>query len=308
MKTKDAMVGRWRSALREYGLTDQQLSGKHCACPMCGGSDRFRFDNKEGKGTWFCNGCGAGDGFKLLMRMHNIGFPELAAELDKRVGNFDVGRQETRDSSSLIRRIGAGLRHLSDIDPVVIYLRARAIHAIPRDFLRFHPSAYHWQAKRTLPAMIAALRDAMGRVHGYHMTFLNERGGKADIETARLYTPGATGECVIRLSDVAEHIGLAEGVETALSVTELYGLPCWATGDAGRMAKFVTPVGVERVTIFSDVDHNYAGEAAAFALAHRLARQGIQCEVRQNCPRGSDYNDLLKVSVRDGTLSRRDNS
>lgn len=299
MKTKDAMIGRWRSALREYGLTDQQLSGKHCACPLCGGSDRFRFDDKDGKGTWFCNGCGAGDGFKLLMQMHKLSFPELAAELDKRIGNFDVvARQEKRDPSDLVRRIGEGLRRLSDIDPVVIYLRARAIHGIPRDFLRFHPSAYHWPTKRTLPAMVAALRDASGRVHGYHMTFLNERGGKADLEAARLYTPGPTGECVIRLSDVAHHIGLAEGIETALSVTELYGLPCWATGDAGRMTKFTPPAGVERVTVFADVDHSFTGEAAAFALAHRLTRQGIPCEVRQECPRGLDYNDLLLSSIR----------
>jgi hypothetical protein len=35
---------------------------RHQACPVCGGSDRFRFDDKEGRGTWFCNQCGAGDG------------------------------------------------------------------------------------------------------------------------------------------------------------------------------------------------------------------------------------------------------
>ena len=33
---------------------------------MCGGADHFRFDDKEGRGTWFCNQCGAGDGLKLI--------------------------------------------------------------------------------------------------------------------------------------------------------------------------------------------------------------------------------------------------
>ncbi|NYY79755.1 hypothetical protein DMH17_06695 [Raoultella planticola] len=36
---------------------------------MCGGADRFRFDDKEGRGTWFCNQCGAGDGLKLVEKV-----------------------------------------------------------------------------------------------------------------------------------------------------------------------------------------------------------------------------------------------
>ena len=57
--------GRWQGILAELGLSDY-LSGKHGPCPICGGKDRFRWDNKGGNGTYFCNQCGAGDGFKLL--------------------------------------------------------------------------------------------------------------------------------------------------------------------------------------------------------------------------------------------------
>ena len=60
MKTVDRMVGRWADALRSYGLNEKQLSGKHTECPLCGGKDRFRFDDKEGSGSYYCNGCGAG--------------------------------------------------------------------------------------------------------------------------------------------------------------------------------------------------------------------------------------------------------
>ena len=48
---------------RRWGKGHQN---RHQACPVCGGSDRFRFDDKEGRGTWFCNQCGAGDGLKLV--------------------------------------------------------------------------------------------------------------------------------------------------------------------------------------------------------------------------------------------------
>ncbi|MFA9256090.1 primase-helicase zinc-binding domain-containing protein, partial [Escherichia coli] len=44
----------------------QVLKNRHQPCPVCGGSDRFRFDDREGRGTWYCNQCGAGDGLKLV--------------------------------------------------------------------------------------------------------------------------------------------------------------------------------------------------------------------------------------------------
>ena len=42
--TKERAVGRWKSILPAFGVTPQQLTGKHGPCPLCGGKDRFRFD------------------------------------------------------------------------------------------------------------------------------------------------------------------------------------------------------------------------------------------------------------------------
>lgn len=39
---------------------------KHQPCPICGGSDRFRCDDKNGTGSWICNQCGAGSGYTLV--------------------------------------------------------------------------------------------------------------------------------------------------------------------------------------------------------------------------------------------------
>lgn len=57
--------GRWREILENYGA--RLPAGRHHGpCPICGGKDRFRFDDKDGLGTWFCNQCGSAGGLKLL--------------------------------------------------------------------------------------------------------------------------------------------------------------------------------------------------------------------------------------------------
>lgn len=302
MKTADRMVGRWADALSGYGLTDKQLSGKHTECPICGGKDRFRFDDKAGSGSYYCNGCGAGDGFKLAMAITGLGFKELAAELDGRAGFLREASRPERDNRSMLSRIYEGNLPLADIDPVVLYLRSRGIQSIPRSFLRYNPGIWNWSDKTSCPAMVAAMSDASGKRKGYHLTFITKEGRKAELQSQKLYTPGQTGDCVIRLCEPSMHLGLAEGIETALSVSQLYGIPCWATGDAGRMERFQLPAGVEQVTIFADIDHNHTGEAAAEALARRLILQHkIPVEVRRDCQRGQDYNDLLMQRTREAS-------
>lgn len=293
-KTAEKMIGKWASALKLYGLTDKQLSRKHAPCPNCGGKDRFRFIDTEGTGSYFCNQCGGGNGFDLLMKLTGKTFPEIAKELDQKMSllNIEV-KQELVDKKSLPKHIKP-LLPIDGINPVTLYLRNRGITKIPTDYLRFVPAFYNWADRLTFSAMAAALYDVQGKKKGYHLTCITRQGYKADTPTQKLYTSGSTGKCVIRLSAVTRHLGLAEGIETALSVTQLYGIPCWATGDAIRMENFIVPEGVEKITIFSDIDKTFTGEKAAFALANRLVvRDKIPCEVKQDCFRGTDYNDLL---------------
>ncbi|MCC8379934.1 DUF927 domain-containing protein [Xenorhabdus sp. PB30.3] len=60
-----AANGRWYYILSNLGVSVPE-NNRHGACPKCGGKDRFRFDDKNGKGTWFCNHCGNGDGLDLI--------------------------------------------------------------------------------------------------------------------------------------------------------------------------------------------------------------------------------------------------
>jgi hypothetical protein len=66
---KAEAAGRWPAILSALGVPVESLSRRAGPCPGCGGSDRFRFDDREGTGSWFCNGAGDphyGDGFELL--------------------------------------------------------------------------------------------------------------------------------------------------------------------------------------------------------------------------------------------------
>ena len=63
--TSTRALGKWRGILLSVGVPETALNRRHGPCPMCGGTDRFRFDDKEARGTWICGQCGAGDGVML---------------------------------------------------------------------------------------------------------------------------------------------------------------------------------------------------------------------------------------------------
>ena len=71
----------WHGILVGLGVPASALVNKHGPCPVCGGNDRFRFDDKEGLGTFICSHCGAGDGPKLAMLFVMIPEPVKAAML-----------------------------------------------------------------------------------------------------------------------------------------------------------------------------------------------------------------------------------
>ncbi len=75
----NAAAGHWPELLAGIGI-DVPRRGKHGPCPACGGKDRFRLDDKGGRGTWICNQCGAGDGLDLVCRVFSTP-PKEAAEL-----------------------------------------------------------------------------------------------------------------------------------------------------------------------------------------------------------------------------------
>lgn len=302
-KTTDLARGKWLGILTELGIDTRHLKNQHGPCPLCGGADRFRFDDKGGNGTYFCSGCGPGDGMKLAMEWTGKSFKDCAADIDTMCGHIEKHEPKADDADRAEKtrrrlvKIGQGLQPVNDIDPVAHYLRRRAIKHPPRDYLRYHPSMPYYDGgyQGSYPAMVAAFRRPDGDIETFHVTYLTKDGHKASVRAAKKVVGAQQGlaGCAVRLTDVAEHIGIAEGIETALSVTQMYDLPCWSCYSAHGMETFIPPEGVKKVTIFPDADANFTGQAAATACAKRLAFAGFEVSLHPFPTVGTDFNDLL---------------
>ena len=85
---------RWFPILTQLGgISADFLQNKHGPCPLCGGDDRWRWDDRSGDGTGFCGQCGgrngtggAISGFDLLMRAKGWDFKEAAREVTRFCG------------------------------------------------------------------------------------------------------------------------------------------------------------------------------------------------------------------------------
>ena len=297
MKTIEASVGKWFGILTHFGVDQCFLKNKHGPCPMCGGTDRFRWDNKDGSGSYICSYCRSGDGMKLLMEVTGMDFKTAAKSVDSVIGNITAEKPKpkpNKDPKDRLRKIALGLQEMGDINPVRLYLRTRGVK--PSKVTQYHPSmAYYEHGKyvNNYPAMVHLFTSHDGKPASYHITYLQSSGYKADVESQRkMMTPlvplsgGA-----IRLMDCKSILGVAEGIETALAAYEKTGTPCWATYSATLLEQFVPPAGVDRVIIFGDNDMSFTGQASAYKLARRLFSQGYGVEVRIPEVKGKDWAD-----------------
>lgn len=194
---------------------------------------------------------------------------------------------------------------------VARYLLARGIDlgragGIPA-CLRFAPQAKHFGSNIELPAMVAAISGPDGGHVATHLTFLNGAcSGKAALDPDKIII-GNPNSGAIRLFPMPSDgvLGLAEGIESALSAAELTGLPVWSTANASVMGNFEPPAGMTHALIFADHDAinkgGYrAGQRAAEKLARRLTQQSIGWEIRYPADGLKDFNDELKTRKRAG--------
>lgn len=298
MHAAELAVGRWPGLLVQFGIERNLLTGKHAPCPACEGRDRFRFDDKDGRGTFFCSHCGAGDGFKLLQLVKGWSFKQAATEVEAVVGTVQVGVVKSAQSDAAkveaCRRIWRESRAVVAGDPVSAYLlRRTGIDVVPA-CVRFHPALpYRHEDGSTTrhPAMVAKVQDADGNGAAIHRTYLTCDGNKADVPTVKKIAGSLLPSSAVRLFPASSTIGIAEGIETALSASVRFGVPVWSCISAGGMERWAPSHGTERVIIFGDNDLSGTGQAAAWNLAKRLIAAGIAVEVKIPDEQGTDWND-----------------
>jgi putative DNA primase/helicase len=285
--------GRWRGILSNFGIDSRFLTGKHGPCPLCGGKDRWRWDNKDGRGSWFCTHDGAGDGFALLMKVKGWDFPEAARQVETVIGKTRLEPAKTAQTESQKRtaknRLWKSSAAVTLADPVGKYLSRRiGLTEFPK-CIRFAPG----------PMMVAMMTDPTGKPSTLHRTYLTEDGRKANLAAVRRMMPGTIAKgSAVRLAPYTGVLGIAEGIETALSATALTGVPCWAALTEGLLASWQWPEDCDRIVIFGDNDENYVGQSAAYALARRIGLGSkILVEVRIPEIAGCDWNDVLRLKA-----------
>jgi putative DNA primase/helicase len=128
-------IGKWTSILTGLGIDQSFLKNQHGPCPACGGKDRFRFDDKNGKGSYFCSGCGAGDGFNLLQKVNGWSFAEAANYVEEIIGKCHAhppSRTDDARNEARLKRVHAGLTRITHRDIAGKYLLSRGINILPK--------------------------------------------------------------------------------------------------------------------------------------------------------------------------------
>lgn len=213
--------GCWPSILESLGINPIYLKKKHGPCPRCGGKDRFRFDDRNGLGTFYCNHCGAGRGMKLLQLYHGwssedaynivarllgvqpyISEPTHIRHILNEIPLVKQVTQPRKDNEKkqrkLLNDVWRQSRPISSGDFVDRYLRARYIEL--SDFpqvLRFHPELPYYNDDGVFvgkfPAMLALLQDKNNKKVTIHRTYLGN-GCKADVpKPKKLMSPPTSG-------------------------------------------------------------------------------------------------------------------
>jgi putative DNA primase/helicase len=291
--------GRWHGILPAIGISSKFLKRKNGPCPMCGGKDRWRFTDIDGKGTWFCNQCHGGNGIALVMKFTGLPFLEAALRIERVIGGAPANRpaperseQHKRDALNALWRSS---RPVCADDPVDRWLNGRGVGMpIYPTCLRFGPRIrYSGPPVSYHPAMLARVTDATGKPATIHKTYITADGRKAPVEKPRMFCaanvpPGGA----VRLTPAAPVLGIAEGIETALAAAQLFGVPTWAALNAGGVERLVLPAETKHLIIFGDNDQNGVGQRAAYGLAARLAGK-VQVDVRIPEQTDTDWNDVL---------------
>lgn len=202
--------------------------------------------------------------------------------------------QDRADAERAERKAVATWREALPIGGTIAetYLRHRGITCPLPHTLRFHPECWHPTARR-FPAMVA-LVEGLHRA-AIHRTYLRADGSdKADIEPAKAMQ-GATRGGAVRLTEAQGALVVAEGVETALSLSSgLLRAPVtvWAALSAPGISALRLPDRPHRLTIAADGDP--AGQSAANALAERAYALGWAVSLLP-APQGRDWNDVLTM-------------
>jgi Toprim domain/CHC2 zinc finger len=260
-------------------------------------------DTPDGRVLWKCFGAAGcsqeavGEALTRLGLYPGRGDPINRGELERR--RLERIRRQAEDGRKRLNR-ARSIWHRAKADTfgdlVERYLAGRGIGlerpATLRSGLVWHP-----EERRKLPAMVAPICGSDRQLRAVHCTFIEHRGDgavlKADLDRAKIiYGLADRGAVRLASSMPGKPLGVAEGIETALSAMQLFGLPVWAAAFGGNLGRIVVPAHVSEIVIFADRDRNGAGQWAATQAVRVYEAQGFRARIELPCSFG-DFNNAL---------------
>jgi putative DNA primase/helicase len=141
--TVERALGRWREILPRLGVKPRFLVNRLRPCPICGGKDRFRFDDRNGSGSYYCSQCGAGTGIIMLRKLNGWDHATACREIDKIIGTDWVPIARTTSSqtgaSDRLAKVERLLGEANSLAVVDRYLGRRGL-SVSSPVLRGHES------------------------------------------------------------------------------------------------------------------------------------------------------------------------
>ncbi|WP_281023719.1 toprim domain-containing protein [Minwuia sp. IMCC3009] len=270
-------------------------------CPECGHRNRFSLTiDADGRGfVGRCNrvnSCG-----------HTIGArqPNSSRHTDKPMPVAPKAPSDTaRASRALAIWDSCSQRNLQ---PLEGYLLRRGILISVPQTIRWHSELRH-PTGQTGGAMVAAIQDSHGQITAVQRTWIDGEE-KADLIPCKM-SLGPIGDGAVRLALSGDTLALAEGVEDALSLIQMSGVPTWACLGVARMKSVAIPGTVKTLILAPDAD-DAAAKAVTEAYQH-FTSLGLKV-LHLRPPAGADWNSLLpcfeeRAAIREfeGGLSRTD--
>jgi len=290
--------GHWPHILPALGV--KVIKNRHQACPVCGGSDRFRFDDKEGRGTWFCNQCGAGDGLKLVEKVFGVSASEAAEKVSALTGSLPpvaedmiaAAEAETDATRKAAATLAASLMEKTRPATGNAYLTRKGFPALECLTL----TTTHKTGGVTYRAgdVVVPLHDGYGAL--VNLQFINADGLKRTLKGGQV--KGAS-HIIEGQKQAGKRLWIAEGYATALTMHQLTGETVMVALSSVNLLSLASLARQKhpacQIVLAADRDLNGDGQTKAAAAAE--ACEGVVALP----PVFGDWNDAFMLHGEDCT-------